>query len=326
MSDLTPRPPRDSPDDRDLPFQYVDSGRPPSGPGAGWGGRAHWNGGGGGGGAGGAHPAADDTIELAEVLAILRRRIWLVVACVVAGGALAWGLHEWRADQYQATAVIRVEDPRGQMSERLGGFEPLGTGTDPIRSALEVLTSRGVLGRIVDQEGLRLVAANGAVSRAVLADLEVGEFALPDTLHLAFGSSGVQVASTRSDEVVEANYGQRIEVGEVSFRVNEPPAVSEARFTLQEREEAIAHLERYLVSQPRPETNVVDVRYTATDPEWPSGSRTGRWRSSRSAPCWRPGPSRSGAASFWRSSWPRPTPPCGWPRPSSPPSGARSRW
>ena len=253
MSDLTPR--RQGPSNGGLPFEYVEpaGGRPPT---SGWGPPSD---------RGGRPP--DDTIELTEVVAILRRRIWLVLACVILGGGLAVALHELRDDQFQATAVIRVEDPRGQMSERLGGFERMGTGTDPIRSALEVLSSRSVLGQIVDQEGLRLMADNGLPPSSVLTGVEVGEFALPDTLHLSFGSPGVEVRSARIGEAVEAGYGERIEVGEVVFRVDEPPAVSEARFILLEREQAMSALERNLVSQPRPETNVVDVRFTASNPE-----------------------------------------------------------
>ena len=258
MSDLTPRRPT-PPSPREssgagLPFEYVE--RADRRPGAGWGHPPQESGG-----------PPDDTIELAEVLAILRRRIWLVLAFVVLGGAFAVVMHELRDDQFQATAVIRVEDPRGQMSERLGGLERMGTGTDPIRSALEVLSSRSVLGQIVDQEGLRLVAENGLPPSSVLAGVEVGEFALPDTLHLSFGNPGVQVRSSRIGETVDAGYGERVQVGEVAFRVDEPPTVSGARFILVERERAMSALERNLVSQPRPETNVVDVRFTASNPE-----------------------------------------------------------
>ncbi len=246
-----PRRPGDDPGRAPVPFHYAAESA--SGANGGWG--------------PGGRPVDDDTIELREVIQILRRRIWLVVACVVVGGGLAYAVHEWQDPRFRATAVLRVEDPRSQMSERLGMMDPSRSGTDPIRSAMEVLRSRSVLGQIVDDEGLRLQAEPGGLSREALAGIRIGEFALPDTLDLSFEPTGFSVRSSRIGETVQAGYGQEVTVGEVAFRVDERPEEAEARFTLRERQVAIEALERNLTSQPRAETNVVDVSFTASDPE-----------------------------------------------------------
>ena len=211
-------------------------------------------------------PPPDDTIELREVIQILRRRLWLVVAFVLGGIALAWAVHEFRTPQYRATAVIQIEDPRGRMSEQFGMMDPTRSGTDPIRSSLEVLRSRTVLGQIVDDEGFRLTAANGNPVRRFLSDVEIDPLALPDTLTLEFEAGGVRVGSARGIEPIEAGYAQRIEMGEVAFRVDSMPAVDQATLAVLTRDRAIQRLEERLASAPRPETNVVDVHFTSSDP------------------------------------------------------------
>ncbi|TVP43112.1 MAG: polysaccharide biosynthesis tyrosine autokinase [Gemmatimonadales bacterium] len=212
-------------------------------------------------------PPPNDSIELSELLQILRRRIWLILACVLVGGALAWGVHEIREPRYRATAVIQIEDPRTQMSERLGSVDPARSGADPIRSSLEVLRSRTVLAQIVDEEGLRLIGLHANAAQQALQEVTVEAFALDDTLTLEFSSTGLGVTSARGHASVNVSYGQRATVGGISFRVDEHPGVDQASFELLSRDQAIELVGRNLTSQPRPETNVVDVSYTATDPD-----------------------------------------------------------
>ena len=221
--------------------------------------------------ASGRRPVDDSTIGLPELVAMLRRRIWLVLLCVALGGGLAFFLHSRQEPTYRATAVIAVQDPRSQMSPEVGGYDRwwYSGWIDPLRSTLEALNSGRVLGRIVDQEGLRLrpVLEEEVSPPSILEDVRVGEFALPDTLVLSFSASEVAVESRRLGEGVRGLYGQRLDVGEISFRVLQPPPVPRATFALVEREMAVAFLAGGLTSQPRPETNVVDVTFTASDPE-----------------------------------------------------------
>jgi uncharacterized protein involved in exopolysaccharide biosynthesis len=216
-------------------------------------------------------PRGDDgTIGLPELVAMLRRRIWLVLFCVAAGGGLAFFLYSRQEPAYRATAVIAIEDPRSQVPAEFGGYDRwwYSGWIDPLRSTLEALNSGRVLGRIVDQEGLRLqpVLEEGVTS-GFLEDVRVGEFALPDTLLFSFTPRRLTVESRRMGERVQGLYGQRLDVGEISFRVPRQPWVDQATFVLVERETALAFLAGGLTSEPRPETNVVDVTFTASDPE-----------------------------------------------------------
>ncbi len=215
-----------------------------------------------------APPPDDDTIELREVLAILRRNLWLVLLSVGLGAGVAWILAERREPAYRAQAVIRIEDPAGQMSSQLAVLDRGGTRTDPILSALEALRSHSTLGAIADREGLRLSPVNGPAGAVRLEEVQVGEFALPDTVDLAFGNPEITATSRRSTEVVRAHAGEVIELGEIRFRVAEAPEGLEgASFELVSRDRVIRDLERRLTTRQRPQTNVVDVEYTASDPE-----------------------------------------------------------
>ncbi|TVR60854.1 MAG: polysaccharide biosynthesis tyrosine autokinase [Gemmatimonadales bacterium] len=256
MTDLTRHTPNAGPGNGEsrapMPFEYAESGPPAPGY---------------GGGPRGRQPVDDDVIELTEVIQILRRKMWMILAFLILGGALGWAVHEFREPSYRATAVIMVEDPRGQMSERLAAMDPRGGPSDPIRSAMELLRSRSVLGQIVEEEGLRLRPSGAGNRVPTLAGIQVGEFALPDTVRLAFGEGGVRATSARIGETVEAGYGQTITLGEVAFHVASRPDLPEAELLVVERDRAIERMARALSTQPRPETNVVDVHYTASDPE-----------------------------------------------------------
>jgi len=259
MSGIVPRDPG-SGERRDLPFEFVHSEDP-----AGRGHRAPP----GGHGHGPAPP--DDTIELREVIRILRRRIWLVVLCIVLGGGAAWAISEFQAPIYRAQVVIRVDDPRAQMGD---GLALLGQGTsrgstDPVLSAMQVLRSHGVLGQLVDQEGLRLQPLDGGLTRRHLGGIQVSEFALPDTFEVHFESQDIEVRSARTSQVQRVALGSPVTFGEVRFSLLERPEGNgnTARLIVADRQRAIRWVERNLSARARPETNVVDVEFTASDPE-----------------------------------------------------------
>jgi len=216
-------------------------------------------------------PPDNHTIELAEVLAILRRRAWLVLLCVVAGVGLAWALAQRQSPVYTATAVIRVDDPTSQVSEQVSwNWYGSRGGTDPVLSTLEVLKSRSLLGELVDREGLRLAPVEGPLTRADLTVLRMGEFALPDTLAVRLLPDAFEVASSRTGELARARYGEAVGFGEVRFTVGPRPAQGgseTAILAVQERDQAIGWVERSLGYEIRPETNIVDIRFTASDPE-----------------------------------------------------------
>jgi polysaccharide biosynthesis transport protein len=215
-------------------------------------------------------PAGGDTIELAEVLSILRRRAWLVLLCVVLGVGLALALAQRQSPVYTATAVIRVEDPTSQVSEQISwNWYGSRGGTDPVLSTLEVLRSRALLGELVDREGLRLAPVSGPLTRSSLEVFQVGEFALADTLTVQLGPDAFQTTSTRTGESARARYGEAVAFGEVRFSVTGPPAAAgnePAILAVQDRDQAIGWVQRSLDYQIRPETNIVDIRFTSPEP------------------------------------------------------------
>ena len=262
-----PRPPHGSElrrwEGSPLPFEFDDASLPPT------------PGGGRGGGLGtpGAAPppAGHDAIELGEVLAILRRRAWLIVLCVALGIGLAWVLAQRQTAVYTATAVIRVEDPTSQVSEQISwNWYGSRGGTDPVLSTLEVLTSRALLGELVDREGLRLAPVEGPLDRSGVTVFQVGEFALPDTFTVRLDADAFAATSTRTGESARARYGEAVGFGEVRFTVPARPtttAVVPAILAVQGSDQAIGWVGQALGYQIRPETNIVDIQFTAPDPE-----------------------------------------------------------
>ena len=202
--------------------------------------------------------------------AMMRRRVWLVLLCVVLGGGLALILYYRQESTYRATAVIAIDDSLSQAQAPLGGSDPwrYSDSTDPVLSTPSALNSGWVLGRIVDLEGLRLKPLQGGGgSPSFLADVRVGEFALPDTVLFSFSVSEVAVESRRRGRTVRGLYGQRLDVGEISFRVPRQPGMHQVTLVLVERETALALLAENLTIRRRPGTSVVEVTFTASDAE-----------------------------------------------------------
>lgn len=215
----------------------------------------------------GKEDGAADTVEPREVLRLLRRRIWLLVVCVVLGAGLGYGVAQIREPRYRAHAVIRVADPRNQMVEGLGGLVAAsGSNVDPMLSALEVLSSQGVLGAIVDAEGLRLRSLDPEFRITELTDLQIGSEAPNDTINLAFTPDGVEASDSESGGV-RARYGEELVLSGVRMVIPRHPGVEDARLEIQERQRAILDVGERLRARPREATDVVDVEFVSTDPE-----------------------------------------------------------
>src|SRR5919202_5977694 len=97
-----------------------------------------------------ADDAAESTLEavdLKEVLATLRRHLWVVVAIALASAGVAAYVAYTARPVYRTEAVIRLEDNQRAMTSGLD--EPVKTTiprswTDPLQSQLQVLKSRSV--------------------------------------------------------------------------------------------------------------------------------------------------------------------------------------
>ena len=212
---------------------------------------------------------ADDEIELRELLGVLVRRKWMVLAFVAAAVAGTGLLIHFEEPTYRAQALVRMEDTQRAMAggldqaarERLGG----GSAVDPLRSQLQVLTSAQVLGQTVDQVGLRLAPIDNGLFLSQLQDIQVDASVPPDTLALEFGAEGVSVQGGAG--TAEAAYGEPLELAGVRFTVPRHPGVDQALLQVRHRQRAVDRLRDDLQARPREETDVVEVEYTSRDPE-----------------------------------------------------------
>jgi capsular exopolysaccharide synthesis family protein len=209
----------------------------------------------------------EETIDLREVLGVLRRNLVLIgVVTIAVLGATAF-LVLRQAPQYRAEAMIRLLDERSALAGGLGGAaaEAMGRTNDPLLSQLQVLRSRAVAGGVVDRVGLRLRPVNGDLPPAALAFAEVDPRVAADTLTLRFEEEGY-TARSRSGETARGAYGDTLSLAGVRFALGGRPEVEEARLAVRDRERAIDWVLENLRANPRDRTDVVAVQFTAGDP------------------------------------------------------------
>jgi polysaccharide biosynthesis transport protein len=215
----------------------------------------------------GANPFAAEALHLRDMVGILRRR-WLVVllvTVVMAGGAAAW---LWaRPRLYQATAAVLIVDARRSLAGPLLD-EPTGRGvgrlTDPIRSYMQVLQGRTVLGQAVDHMGLQLVPVSSDFPRHLLSTVSVAEATDADQIELSFHPKRLTARAGLAE--AGGGYGEVVEVGGVSFTVDTMPTVAAATIRVLPREHAINRLADRLRVLHLTGSDVIEVSYISTDP------------------------------------------------------------
>lgn len=201
-----------------------------------------------------------------DIVAVLRRRVWFVIGATVAAIPVAAFLAFTTVPLHRATAVIRLGDVRGAMT---GGLVEGQTGLasrsiDPLRSEVEVISSRATLGSVIDSTApLRMLTYD--VPIRVFGDVEFAAHALQDTVTLRFGADAI-VAEGRFGRA-EAAYGEPIETGAARFTVLQRPDKDNATVILLGRDQAIDRILKDLRVGPREMTNVVDVSYISRDPQ-----------------------------------------------------------
>jgi polysaccharide biosynthesis transport protein len=206
-------------------------------------------------------------MHVRNVLTALRRNLWLILAVVAVTGGFAWYRFSRQLPQYKASALVRLVDVRRSISGGLasGSADFESWRVDPLKSQLEVLKGRSVLGGIVDTMGLRITAVPpdriSAVRSVVSAD---GPEDASASVHIAFRSDGF--TATSAGVAREIAYGAPFTVGAVRFLVSSPPEIAEATVAVVPREAAISALMGRLQLRLREGTDAVDVEYAAFDP------------------------------------------------------------
>lgn len=220
-------------------------------------------------------PALQEGITPAHLVRSVRENLPLFV--VVAGLVLAaTALLVLQAQpQYSARSVIRMATERRTLTSGVENApQILDRPVDPLLSAVQVLTSRTLVGAVVDSLGLRLQPAApftpGApligrrLPAGALRNVTVAADAPVDTFALRFSGDGV-VARSRGEEVV-ADFGEPLRLGPLGLTVPKYPPVGYSIAVLEPRDVAIDKALGRLKVVPRPGTDVIDVKYVDADP------------------------------------------------------------
>jgi succinoglycan biosynthesis transport protein ExoP len=176
---------------------------------------------------------------------------------------------------YSARAAVRMASERRTLTSGVEDAPPSpDRPVDPLLSAVQVLTSRTLVGSVVDSLGLRLQPVSGFSLNAPLfgrrlpiAALQPGPVdssAPSDTLVLRFSRSGVTARSRR--HVATAAYGEPLQLGPVRLKVNARPPVHYAVLTIAPRDVVVDQILRQLKVTARPGTDVIDVRFVDPSP------------------------------------------------------------
>jgi polysaccharide biosynthesis transport protein len=216
-----------------------------------------------------------DGLTPAELRRALRGNSELFVVAAGLTLALAAFVIFRSPPEYSARASIRMASERRNVTSGVEDApQILDRPVDPLLSAVQVLTSRALVGAVVDSLGLRLQPVDHyglttplfgrRLPVGALQQVTVDSSALPDTLLLQFTKSRV-VAWSRKGTTIAA-LRRPLRTGGVRLTVPAVPPVGFAIMAVTPRDMAIDLAIRNLKVVPRPGTDVIDVKYADADP------------------------------------------------------------
>ncbi|HWO88135.1 MAG TPA: polysaccharide biosynthesis tyrosine autokinase [Gemmatimonadales bacterium] len=193
----------------------------------------------------------------------------VVLATVVVVGA-TWWTGRSTIQRYQSYAQVQVNSKK-QVFARLDDIdvEELALRTDPVLSEALVLSTQALALVVVQREGLQLQLMDPEVRRAdVLYDVQVDTLARPDSFTLRIlGPRGYELRDSRGQVIASGPYERPAVAPGFSFMVHhydgEPYDV---RFAIVPAIAAANLVRGGIGYQVQPNTNVVSVTYTGTDP------------------------------------------------------------
>src|SRR5437899_8438370 len=203
--------------------------------------------------------------DLREWLRVFRRHIRLTVGVTAPAVAVAVFMAYTATSMYRATSVVRVVEARRVLAGNLAGERDIAPqSADPVLSQVEVLRSRGASSAVVDAVPVLRMQARGFAA-AVLRDARVAPAVQGDVLALQFGERTVRVQ--RRSEEREVAYGSPIEIAGIGFTITERPKSRRGTLVVISREAATTLVMRGLLVKPRENTDVINISFTASDPE-----------------------------------------------------------
>jgi capsular exopolysaccharide synthesis family protein len=189
--------------------------------------------------------------------------MWLIVAFGIVGAAAAGALSIRQGRFFRSTAVIRVRDARQAVTGGLAAAPDVRIGplVDPMLSLTEVLGSRGVAGIVVDSIPILRLQAEG-LRLTQLGDVAVADTASADTVRMLVHQNGIRL-TTAPESLI--SWGQPIQTPVLRLTIPRRLDHSKATILISSREVAIDRLLHNLKVEPLPNTDIIDIRYSATD-------------------------------------------------------------
>lgn len=210
-------------------------------------------------------------MDLRQMLAMLRQRVWMIVGITLAFGGLATWFALTTAPTFEATATVRLTDSRRELT---GGLvdatpsSPLRPSSDPVLSEVAVILSHEVVGKVVDSISSLRMRTDG-FNRRVIDQFRLPAAGSSDRLpkiDLAFDSHGT-TATVPGEEPQRAAYGGALRIGDVQFVVKgKPEAAKHGAIVVLSRDDAVDRLVKGIHAKPREGTDVIDVSFASTDP------------------------------------------------------------
>ena len=206
-----------------------------------------------------------------EVLTAVRRRWWVVAtafAVIVAAGL-------WRTMRephiYESSATVRIQQSQSPISGVQSQAPTYDYRVDPLTSEQQVIRSRVVADRVVEQEGLRLRIAQpeGVRRTAIFGDstpvvdsaTRVGDYLM---------QFGEREYSLRSGPVQYGSvpYGRTLRAAGMTLFVPSRPEIGESEVLLEvlPLASASAEVRNGIATTVVPQTNIIQIAYYGTDP------------------------------------------------------------
>jgi tyrosine-protein kinase Etk/Wzc len=212
----------------------------------------------------------DRNLALRNALMAIQRRWWLVLGVFAAVVAFAVWNTSRQQRQYRTTAVVQVGEARQPMTSMTPSPQ-WDYRVDPMQSAQEIIKSSRIAERAATGAGLRLTIASppllqrsaffGDSVPRVDSSLTYGEY----TVEL--GESGYTLM--QNGRVLDAaRYDEPVDAAGVHFVVPRPPELDDSRVVLraQSAPDAGRMVRGAVTTRGRPQTNIIEISYTGTDP------------------------------------------------------------
>ena len=216
------------------------------------------------------HPGAPigELGDLKEVLAIIRRRKWLVLFIAGGASAIAGYFAYKKTPIYLAAASVRIADERHALSGGIADAPRDNIGSnywvDPVLSQIQVLKSREVAAEAIRRQPFGTNVLTDGFPTSLLQVVHVDSVETSKTLPTTFGSADFVMQD--GEREIRAAYGQIVSLDGLSFRIIKRPPHRNARIVLRTTSDAIGVLLDGVEARPRKSTDVVDVTYRANDP------------------------------------------------------------